>query len=100
MLNGGNHPHYMTCFLVLNVSRSPPINVEDIGTVYFRLRIPNHGESEVGLVRADVRIDGSTISVSFSNSQEWPFSIENDSGYSVKLCQQVNDIFIDRLTRS
>ncbi|KAG6900136.1 hypothetical protein C0993_002481 [Termitomyces sp. T159_Od127] len=54
----------------LNAQWSSPINVEDIGTVYFRLRIPNHGVSEFGL------------------SQEWPFTIENDSGYTVRLCQQ------------
>ncbi|KAG5731737.1 Vacuolar protein sorting-associated protein 13 [Termitomyces sp. T112] len=72
----------------LNAQWSSPINLEDIGTIHFRLRAPNHNESEIGLVRADVRIDGSTIFVSFSTSEEWPFTIENESEYTVKLCQQ------------
>ncbi|KAG6890404.1 hypothetical protein C0995_008758 [Termitomyces sp. Mi166 len=37
----------------LNAQWSSPINIEDIGTVYFRLGAPNRGESEIGLVRAD-----------------------------------------------
>ncbi|KAG6911962.1 hypothetical protein DXG01_000210 [Tephrocybe rancida] len=71
--------------------RSPPINVEDIGTVYFRLRAPNDKPNDTRLIRSDVRIDGSTIFVSFSASVEWPFLIENDSDYIVNLCQQDPD---------
>ncbi|KAG6898100.1 hypothetical protein C0992_005427 [Termitomyces sp. T32_za158] len=88
VIRTGEEKLFTIAYPGLNAQWSSPINVEDIGTVYFRLRIPNPGESEVVLVRADVRIDGSTISVSFSKSQEWPFTIENDSDYTVKFGQQ------------
>lgn len=71
-----------------NFFRSPPINIEDIGHVHFRMRAR---ESEnVHLVRADVRIDGSTIFVAFSPADEgWPFVIENDSDYKISMQQTV-----------
>ncbi|KAF5370222.1 hypothetical protein D9615_010080 [Tricholomella constricta] len=73
----------------LNAQWSPPINIEDIGTVYFRLRAPDDNDASVRLIRADVQIDGSTIFISLSSSSEkWPFAIENDSEYVVTLCQQ------------
>ncbi|KAG6851060.1 hypothetical protein H0H93_002952 [Arthromyces matolae] len=69
----------------LNAQWSPPINIEDLGTIFFRIR---NSENEVRLIRCDVRIDGSTIFVTFSESDEWPFFIENTSAYPVILSQQ------------
>jgi vacuolar protein sorting-associated protein 13A/C len=72
--------------------RSPPFNVEDIGTVYFRLRTPNPN-SPVHLICADVKINGSTIFVSFARADDsWPFVIENNSDYAVALCQAVRPV--------
>lgn len=72
--------------------RSPPINIQDIGSVHFRLRVPGDQET-VRLLRADVKIDGSTIFVYFSHANEgWPFIIENDSDYKVALCQTVSKL--------
>ncbi|KAG6857562.1 hypothetical protein H0H87_000161 [Tephrocybe sp. NHM501043] len=75
----------------LNAQWSSPINIEDLGVVYFRLGAPSDQAGNTSLIRSDVRIDGSTIFVSFSSSAEWPFSIENDSDYPVNLCQQNHD---------
>jgi vacuolar protein sorting-associated protein 13A/C len=67
--------------------RSPPINIEDIGSVHFRLR--RLGE-QVDLIRADVRIEGSTIFIYLGLATEgWPFVIENDSDHVVEFSQQV-----------
>ncbi|KAF7310912.1 hypothetical protein HMN09_00634500 [Mycena chlorophos] len=73
--------HLLTiAFSGLNTQWSPPIRVEDIGSVHFRLRSPTKDAPE--LIRADVRIDGSTIFVIFSSAgDEWPFVIENASDY-------------------
>jgi vacuolar protein sorting-associated protein 13A/C len=69
--------------------RSPPITIGDIGSVHFRLRNPKVDQS-VDLLRADLKIEGSTIFVNFSRAdQDWPFAIENDSDYEVALCQMV-----------
>lgn len=74
----------------IEISRSPPINIEDIGSVHFRLR--RLGESQrQDLVRADVRIEGSTIFIFLTLANEdWPFVIENGSDYPMGFCQQVN----------
>lgn len=72
----------------LKDSRSPPINIEDIGTVHFRLRVPD--DANVRLIRADVQISGPTIFITFAAAADgWPFMIENDSDYTVSFCQQV-----------
>ncbi|OCH96150.1 vacuolar protein sorting-associated protein 13 [Obba rivulosa] len=71
----------------LNAQWSTPINIEDIGSVHFRL----HSSGEpitTHLVRADVKLNGSTIFVSLSDPKEgWPFTIENDSDYSFTFYQ-------------
>ncbi|GLB36151.1 putative vacuolar protein sorting-associated protein [Lyophyllum shimeji] len=70
----------------LNAQWSPPINIEDIGTVHFRLRAP--ADAAIRLIRADVRVEGSTIFIFFSSSEDWPFAIENESDHVFKFCQQ------------
>jgi vacuolar protein sorting-associated protein 13A/C len=68
--------------------RSPPINIEDIGSVHLRMRARD--SEDVRLVRADVQIDGSTIFVAFCPADEgWPFTIENDSDYTISIAQTV-----------
>ena len=67
-----------------------PINLEDIGTVHFRLPAPGD-PSKVHLLRADVKLDGSTIFVYVSLASEgWPFVIENDSDYPFTFWQTVS----------
>lgn len=69
--------------------RSAPINIEDIGSVYFRLGSSEHRE----LIRADVKIDGATIFVIFSPATEgYPFLIENGTDFEFKLWQRVYNI--------
>jgi vacuolar protein sorting-associated protein 13A/C len=63
--------------------------MEDIGSVYLRLRKPDADRSMV-LVRADLRIEGSTIFVNFFHANEGcPFTIENNTDYDATLCQTV-----------
>lgn len=73
-------------YLSYSFFRSSPFNVEDIGTVHFRLQ-----ESGVTrLIRTDVGLNESTIFISFSLADdEWPFRIENDSDYEVAYRQAV-----------
>lgn len=61
--------------------------MEDIGSVHLRLKVPGENETSVRLIRADVQIDGSTIFISFTASDDWPFVIENQSDYAVKMSQ-------------
>ncbi|KZT30580.1 vacuolar protein sorting-associated protein 13 [Neolentinus lepideus HHB14362 ss-1] len=66
---------------------SAPINIEDIGSVHFRLREPGKG-GVVRLVKADVKIDGATIFVIYSLAQNgWPFVVENDSDFDFTVVQ-------------
>lgn len=68
------------------VLRSAPINLENIGVVH--LRLPSE-ENENEILKANVEVDGSTIFVSFSKSDIWPFQIENQSEHAVSLTQKV-----------
>ncbi|KAJ3515399.1 hypothetical protein NLJ89_g1777 [Agrocybe chaxingu] len=72
----------------LNARWSPAINIEDIGSVYFNLRHP--GETrEQGLVKADIRIEGSTIFIFIGPAPAgFPFMIENWSDYNLSFHQQ------------
>ncbi len=71
------------------LARSPPISIEDIGSVHFRLRRPGEGGT-THLIRADIKMDGATIFVSLNLADDgWPFLIENESSYAVTLCQMV-----------
>ncbi|KIM48205.1 hypothetical protein M413DRAFT_439924 [Hebeloma cylindrosporum] len=72
----------------LNAQWSPPINIEDIGSVHFRLRRLGENQGQ-DLVRADVRIEGSTIFIFLADAGgDWPFVIENGSDYPMGFCQQ------------
>ncbi|KAJ3800717.1 vacuolar protein sorting-associated protein 13 [Lentinula aff. detonsa] len=69
--------------------RSPPFNIEDIGFVHLRLKAPGDHSDQIRLIRADVKIDGSTIFVYFSSADDgWPFVIENGSDYTFSLSQK------------
>lgn len=81
-------------FLVLYqqyVSRSPPINIEDIGSVSLRLQRPGSDRHNFLLVQIDVRIQSSTIFVVIAPADKgWPFEIENYSSYTFLVAQKVN----------
>jgi vacuolar protein sorting-associated protein 13A/C len=67
--------------------RSPPINIEDIGEVHFRLGKSGGAQQ---LVQADSKIEGSIIFVYLCLSKNgWPFLIENESEHVVVFCQTV-----------
>ncbi|KAJ2927125.1 hypothetical protein H1R20_g9964, partial [Candolleomyces eurysporus] len=73
----------------LNAQWSPPINLEDIGVVFVRLkRSTPEGGSETDLIRAEIAIESSTIFVILSKSDEWPFEIENDTDYAFTFSQK------------
>jgi SHR-binding domain of vacuolar-sorting associated protein 13 len=63
--------------------------MEDIGSVYFRLRRPGE-RARTHLICTDVKMDGATIFISLNLADDrWPFLIENDSSYPVTFCQMV-----------
>ncbi|KAI0756975.1 vacuolar protein sorting-associated protein 13 [Daedaleopsis nitida] len=71
----------------LNAQWSSPINLEDIGTVHFRLAASDNSQQQ-RLMRADIKIDGPTIFVFLDEAKEgWPFTIENDSDYTFQFYQ-------------
>ena len=70
--------------------RSAPINLEDIGTVHFRLPASENGQ-QVRLMRADIKLEGPTIFVYLDEATEgWPFRIENDSDLRFTIYQTVS----------
>lgn len=74
------------------IARSAPINLEDIGTVHFRLYAPE-GSQRMWLMRADVKIEGPTIFIFLDEATEgWPFTLENDSDYTISFSQTVRII--------
>jgi vacuolar protein sorting-associated protein 13A/C len=68
--------------------RSQPINMENIGSVHFRLEA-NDGRKTVHLVKADVEVAGATIFVTLQRETRWPYRIENLSQYPFELIQSV-----------
>lgn len=75
--------------LTHRLCRSSPINIEDIGSVHFRMRMPSDDTTD-HLMRADVKLGGSSIFVVIARATEgWPFTIENDSDYTFTLHQTV-----------
>jgi hypothetical protein len=46
-------------------------------------------DNQVDIVAANIKIDGSTIFVTFLKADGWPFELENDSDYTVFVCQWV-----------
>ncbi|EKM61051.1 uncharacterized protein PHACADRAFT_156217 [Phanerochaete carnosa HHB-10118-sp] len=73
-------------FAGINAQWSAPINLEDIGRVHFRLVSP--GTGHVHLIRAEMKLGGSTIFVVISQAEEWPFTVENDSDYAFTVYQR------------
>ncbi|KAL4243512.1 VPS13 family protein [Abortiporus biennis] len=66
----------------INAQWSAPINVEDIGSVHFRLKTPGDNGTTY-LMRADVKLGDSTIFIVISKAEEgWPFVLENDTDYN------------------
>ncbi|KAJ7487596.1 vacuolar protein sorting-associated protein 13 [Mycena galericulata] len=91
-LRAGQERLLTVAFSGLNAQWSPPIKIEDIGSVHLRLRSPGREQDPVQLIRGDVKIDGSTIFISFSPAEGgWPFMIENDSDYTATICQKDSD---------
>ncbi|KAF8974033.1 vacuolar protein sorting-associated protein 13 [Flammula alnicola] len=88
VLRSGGEKLLTIAYPGLNAHWSPPINIEDLGSVHFRLGRPG-GNTAHDLVRTDIRIEGSTIFI-FLNlaTGDWPFVIENGSDYSVQFSQQ------------
>jgi vacuolar protein sorting-associated protein 13A/C len=76
-----------SCSSLMGRRRSPPINMEDIGTVHFRLRHPSK-PGETQLVRAEVQVDGPSIFVYLYRAEQWPFRLENGSDYPLTFCQK------------
>ncbi|KAI0073133.1 vacuolar protein sorting-associated protein 13 [Panus rudis PR-1116 ss-1] len=71
----------------LNARWSAPINIEDIGSVHFRMETPGDHPT-VQLMKAEVKLGGPTIFVVISAATEgWPFTIENESDYSFNVYQ-------------
>ncbi|TFK30442.1 vacuolar protein sorting-associated protein vps13 [Coprinopsis marcescibilis] len=68
----------------LNAQWSPQISLEAIGSVFVRL----NREGNVDLIQAELIMEGSTIFVLLSQSEEWPFEIENDTDCSFELRQK------------
>ncbi|KAJ7293574.1 vacuolar protein sorting-associated protein 13 [Mycena rebaudengoi] len=88
-MRAGNESLLTIAFSGLNAQWSPPIKIDDIGAVHLRLRYPGREQEPPQLIRGEVKIDGSTIFVSFSPANEaWPFLIENDSDYTATICQK------------
>ncbi|PFH54473.1 hypothetical protein AMATHDRAFT_72271 [Amanita thiersii Skay4041] len=70
----------------LNAQWSSPFDIEAIGAVHFRLR--SQETSQMHLIRADIQINGATIFITISPSNDqWPFKIENESDYPIKIRQ-------------
>ncbi|OSX67568.1 hypothetical protein POSPLADRAFT_1064162 [Postia placenta MAD-698-R-SB12] len=87
-LRAGEEKLLTVAFPGLDAQWSAPINMEDIGSVHFRLRKPAAESHEQYLMRADVKMEGSTIFVFIAEATEgWPFIIENDSDYTFTLYQ-------------
>ncbi|KAF9044538.1 vacuolar protein sorting-associated protein 13 [Hymenopellis radicata] len=88
LLRGSAEKLLTIAFPGLNAQWSPPINIEDIGSVHFRLNCSSTSQ-DVQVIQADVKLDGPTIFVTFSSATAgYPFSIENVSDYSFTLTQR------------
>jgi vacuolar protein sorting-associated protein 13A/C len=71
-------------------ARSAPFNIEDIGAVH--LRVQKLDQEREHLIRADVKISGSSIFVTFNEEPNgWPFVLENGSDYTVSFYQAVRN---------
>lgn len=76
-------------FMTYICTRSPAINMEDIGIVHVRLPSSEHAST---LVLVDIKIDASTFFIYLQEADgHWPFKIENESEYVVDFAQMVRD---------
>ncbi|THV04954.1 vacuolar protein sorting-associated protein 13 [Dendrothele bispora CBS 962.96] len=97
-MRAGQEKLLMFAFPGLNAKWSPPICIEDIGSIHFRLPVSSDNSK---LLRADVKVDGSTIFVHIEAAAEgWPFVIENGSDYSFTMCQADSNIGEERAVTS
>ncbi|KAF8509808.1 vacuolar protein sorting-associated protein 13 [Gautieria morchelliformis] len=72
----------------LNARWSAPINIQDIGSIHFRLFPPGEATREPSLIRADVAIEGASVHVILNEEAgPWPFVIDNNSDYDISFCQ-------------
>ncbi|KAH6917385.1 vacuolar protein sorting-associated protein vps13 [Coprinopsis sp. MPI-PUGE-AT-0042] len=69
----------------LNAQWTPPISLNSIGSVHVRLV---RDGSSTELVRTDVVMEGPVIFVMLSQTDQWPFEIENDSDCSFEFWQK------------
>ena len=84
MVCRGIHPDG---FITYIYTRSPAINMEDIGIVHVRLPSSEHTST---LVLVDIKIDASTFFIYLQEADDhWPFKIENESEYVVDFAQMV-----------
>ncbi|KAG9314367.1 hypothetical protein JVU11DRAFT_5161 [Chiua virens] len=75
----------------LNARWSCPINIQDIGIIH--LRVPRAlDDNQTDIVTADIKIDGSTIFVTFVKAEGWPFELENDSDYTFSVSQWASSV--------
>ncbi|KAL0951191.1 hypothetical protein HGRIS_007919 [Hohenbuehelia grisea] len=67
---------------------SSPINIEDIGSVHLRLKDRRQSSHQERLIRADIKLDGSTIFINLCDaSGEYPLEIENESDFAFTVSQ-------------
>ncbi|KZS92954.1 vacuolar protein sorting-associated protein 13 [Sistotremastrum niveocremeum HHB9708] len=72
----------------LNTRWSPPINIEEVGTVHLRVYPVGESRGKPHLLRADISIAGATIFIVIHRENNvWPFRIENNSDYPVSFLQ-------------
>ncbi|XP_006454344.1 hypothetical protein AGABI2DRAFT_114096 [Agaricus bisporus var. bisporus H97] len=91
-LRKGTEKLLTIAFPGLNAQWSPPINIEDIGSVSLRLQRPGSDRHNFLLVQIDVRIQSSTIFVVIAPADKgWPFEIENYSSYTFSVAQKESD---------
>lgn len=83
---------YLATVSTLTHFRSAPINMEDIGSVHFRVQPIDAPPSDVHLWRADVEVEGATIFVILNREfNNWPYRLVNESDYDFIVLQTVGN---------
>jgi vacuolar protein sorting-associated protein 13A/C len=86
VMQAGEEKLLTIAYTGLNARWSSPVNIQDIGNIH--LRVPRASDdNQVDIVTADIKINGSTIFVTFLKADGWPFELENDTDYTVFVCQ-------------
>lgn len=79
----------------LNLYRSAPVNIEDIGSVHVRMTYPGICQESNHLIVVEVMIEAATIFINLQqNKGGWPFMVENNSGVFVKIGQTVRSMYL------